>query len=311
MKRVESQTVKAISEMIMNVKGLICVVAIGILLAPVPAWAQSSDEVVYYHTDAIGSVRMTTDATGAVIQRYDFLPFGEPWDPQPNPDVRQFAGKERDTETGLDYFGARYYSSGSGRFTSVDPAVAWRATLVDPQLWNRYVYVRNNPFRFIDPDGRCIWDLCVAEAAVAIGVSQATIAAAAGTTAAAVLIWNNREAIGHSVYEMTRAAGGALRHAVDSAIRASSADPYAYPDNYPVLDRTGKAHTPSRTPLPDYVPGDWSREMLNDAASTLRHSIKTRKDELQRLGEEPAHRKRINDEERLLRQIEKAIKELL
>ena len=132
-------------------------VAIGILLAPAPAWAQSADEVVYYHTDAIGSVRIITDATGAVIDRYDYLPFGERWapPPQPTPDAREFAGKERDAETGLDHFGARYYSSANGRFTSVDPVVPIEDALLDPQRWNRYTYVMNRPLTATDPDGRC------------------------------------------------------------------------------------------------------------------------------------------------------------
>jgi len=61
-----------------------------------------------------------------------------------------FTGKERDQESGLDYFGARYYGSALGRFTSPDEP------LVDQNL---YGYVRNNPLRFTDPDGReCTYD---------------------------------------------------------------------------------------------------------------------------------------------------------
>ena len=56
---------------------LILGVLIGLLPAPVTTRAQTED-VVYYRTDAIGSVRAMTDPTGAVIERYDFLPFGEP-----------------------------------------------------------------------------------------------------------------------------------------------------------------------------------------------------------------------------------------
>jgi len=64
--------------------------------------------------------------------------------------------KERDNETGLDYFLARYYSSMQGRFTSVDPENAG-AFEDEPQSWNGYAYVQNNPLGFIDPDGleRC------------------------------------------------------------------------------------------------------------------------------------------------------------
>jgi RHS repeat-associated protein len=116
--------------------------------------------VIYYHTDAIGSVRMTTDATGAVIARYDYLPFGEIWPTNPpnaNPDVRQFTAKERDVETGLDYFGARYYRPQSGWFTSVDPVLNVEAALTDPQRWNRYAYARNNSIAFVHPDGRDLY----------------------------------------------------------------------------------------------------------------------------------------------------------
>ncbi len=118
----------------------------------VPALASAQDVVVYYHTDAIGSVRAVTDDTGAVIARYDYLPFGEPWDPQPSPDVRQFAGKERDAETGLDYSGARYYRPQSGLFTTGDPGHAG-GDIFNPQSWNAYAYALNNPFRFVDPFG--------------------------------------------------------------------------------------------------------------------------------------------------------------
>jgi RHS repeat-associated protein len=65
---------------------------------------------------------------------------------------QQFTQKERDIETGLDYFEARYYASTQGRFTSVDPENAG-ATLWHPQSWNGYTYSLNNPLRFIDPDG--------------------------------------------------------------------------------------------------------------------------------------------------------------
>jgi|SoiMethySBSTD1v2_1073268.scaffolds.fasta_scaffold20379_4 RHS repeat-associated protein len=119
------------------------------------AFAQAQDTVVYYHTDAIGSVRMITDANGQVISRYEYLPFGEPWLPPVAADIRQFAGKERDAETGLDYFGARYYASGIGRFTTADSWIAsLDAAMMEPQLWNRYAYVSNNPLRKVDPDGR-------------------------------------------------------------------------------------------------------------------------------------------------------------
>lgn len=128
-----------------------------------PAAGQATDEVVYYHADALGSVRMITDATQQVVARYDYLPFGEPWrvEGTATNSVR-FAGKTLDAETDFEYFGARYYASGNARFTTVDPVLDIEQALVDPQRWNRYTYVRNNPFRYVDPDGRAIetlWDV--------------------------------------------------------------------------------------------------------------------------------------------------------
>jgi RHS repeat-associated protein len=60
-------------------------------------------------------------------------------------------GKQRDQETGLDFFGARYMSAAQGRFTSADPLPGWQS---DPQSWNAYAYGRNNPLVYTDPDGQ-------------------------------------------------------------------------------------------------------------------------------------------------------------
>lgn len=65
---------------------------------------------------------------------------------------RKFTGKERDAETGLDYFGARYMSSAQGRFTSPDPLLN-SGHPADPQSWNRYTYALNNPLKITDPTG--------------------------------------------------------------------------------------------------------------------------------------------------------------
>jgi len=126
-------------------------------LAP-PAQAQTPVRVEYYHLDALGSVRMITGEQGQVIREIDYAPFGEevprPTTAQVN--TRLFTGHPRDRETGLDYFGARYYRASVGQFTTVDPAMTLEENLVDPQRWNRYAYARCNPLRWQDPDGRRI-----------------------------------------------------------------------------------------------------------------------------------------------------------
>ena len=101
------------------------------------------------------AVTKQVNGTWQVVARHDFMPFGEEVAPPiPPQDKRLFTGKERDSETGLDYFGARYYRADVGRFTTVDPELRIKDALVDPQKWNRYAYVQNNPLRYVDPDGR-------------------------------------------------------------------------------------------------------------------------------------------------------------
>ncbi len=142
-----------------------------------PAAAQVTIE--YYHLDPMGSVRMVTDASGDVTQRYDYQVFGEEASAGGQP--RKYAGKERDPETGYDYFGGRYYANRLGRFTTVDPLYTIDENLVDPQRWNRYTYVRNNPYEYTDPDGRILetlWD--VANVGIGIGSFAGNVAIGTG-----------------------------------------------------------------------------------------------------------------------------------
>jgi RHS repeat-associated protein len=144
------------------------------LLASSPTHA--GEVVEYYHLDAIGNVRAVTNAAGQVVERHDYLPFGEECttgpcasnSTLPAAQPRKFTGKERDAETGLDYFGARYYGSRIGRFTTVDPVYTWQENFVDPQRWNRYAYARNNPLRYTDPDGKFILPALVVVGAAAV-----------------------------------------------------------------------------------------------------------------------------------------------
>ncbi len=115
--------------------------------------------------DHLGSTRMVVDRSGSLagVRRHDFLPFGEELSAgvgirsaslgYGGDSTRQkFTSKERDSETGLDYFGARYFSSAQGRFTSPD-ALLSSGKQEDPQSWNRYSYVGNRPTIIIDPTG--------------------------------------------------------------------------------------------------------------------------------------------------------------
>jgi RHS repeat-associated protein len=120
--------------------------------------------------DQLGTPRMVFDKTGslATTKRHDYLPFGEELSAGQGArsttlgygaadGVRQkFTSKERDNETGLDYFLARYYSSTQGRFTSSDPILMAEQKLFDPQQWNMYSYARNNPTVLLDPTGKYV-----------------------------------------------------------------------------------------------------------------------------------------------------------
>jgi RHS repeat-associated protein len=130
------------------------------LLAALASPGLGAERIRYVHTDALGSIRALTDEAGNVVERHDYLPFGEEWcgtaacgstaPGQP----RRFTGKERDVETGLDYFGARYLQPGMGRFTATDSRMSMGEATLNPQKWNRYTYALSNPFRYVDPDGR-------------------------------------------------------------------------------------------------------------------------------------------------------------
>lgn len=125
----------------------------------------------YFSTDSLGSTRLITDTGANAVNCHDYLPFGEeitagtagrtscyPQPPPPADGGILFTGKERDAESGLDFFGARYFSGAQGRFTSPDQPLIdqWES---DPQSWNLYGYVRNNPLRYVDHGGQaCVVD---------------------------------------------------------------------------------------------------------------------------------------------------------
>lgn len=118
----------------------------------------SSPATVYFHiTDWLGTRRALTDNTGEIQQTCDSLPFGSGEDCPTLPTEHLYIGKERDIESGLDYFGARYYLSNIGRFMSADWSAQAEpvpyAKLDDPQTLNLFAYVRNNPVGLVDPDG--------------------------------------------------------------------------------------------------------------------------------------------------------------
>lgn len=91
--------------------------------SPHESVGQSTGDWVGYtlHTDHLGSIRLVTGASGQVISRHTYLPFGHEIGPlTKTPTTHKFTGHERDPEINLDYMFARYYSAAMGRFVSVD-----------------------------------------------------------------------------------------------------------------------------------------------------------------------------------------------
>ena len=112
----------------------------------------------YYFADNLGSASVITSSSGIITDESDFYPYGgEIAITNGDPNHYKFTGKERDSESGLDNFGARFYGSNLGRFMSPDwalrPTSVPYAVFGDPQTLNLYTYVENAPLNKVDADG--------------------------------------------------------------------------------------------------------------------------------------------------------------
>jgi RHS repeat-associated protein len=112
--------------------------------------ASATATVNYQHTDALGSPVAVTNEQGQVIERHDYEPYGAMIG-KPQYTGIGYTGHVMDGATGLMYMQQRYYDQSVGRFLSVDPVAADASSGTN---FNRYKYAANNPYRFIDPDGR-------------------------------------------------------------------------------------------------------------------------------------------------------------
>ena len=161
--------------------------------------AKAADIITYYHNDISGTPLLATDAAGNVLWKENYQPYGDKLNKQPASAGNKvgFAGKPYDGNTGLSYMGARYYDPVIGRFMGIDPKGFDEGNL---QSFNRYAYANNNPYKFVDPDGRS-----ALLAVVAVGL----------WLGAEVLIpspdvpWNSGQVFSTSLPDMTSALKGA------------------------------------------------------------------------------------------------------
>ncbi len=108
----------------------------------------SAYELEFYHSDHLGSPVVVTTESADIIWSSDYDVFGEAVNEQGDGDLK-YNQKEKD-DTGLLYYGARYYNADTGRFITADTV---KGEMTDLQSQNLYVYVRNNPMKYIDPTG--------------------------------------------------------------------------------------------------------------------------------------------------------------
>ena len=133
---------------------------------PVELWTpDTAAQVRYYHQDHLGSSSAISDANGELIEETAFYPFGIPRNEHRLEQIEEsytFTQKERDRESGLHYFEARYLAGTLSRFVTADPKYinpdtflgrALTSFLSDPQKINVYAYVGNNPLKYTDPMG--------------------------------------------------------------------------------------------------------------------------------------------------------------
>jgi len=173
----------------------------------------SGESLYYYHPDHLGSASVITDGSGNLREHIEYFAFGETWVQEGASKKTPFmyTGKELDQETGLYYYGARYYDPRTSVWQSVDPILEKYLPSGDPEkdknlpgmggFFNSgnlagYTYTHQNPVRYVDPDGnRTVWESLDAASNVAVATGMGGVmfpepgtTAAGGIVAAAGLI---------------------------------------------------------------------------------------------------------------------------
>jgi RHS repeat-associated protein len=165
-----------------------------------------------------------------------------------NPSIS--SGKERDAESGNDYFGARCYSSAMGRFMSPDWSAQEEpvpyATMDDPQSLNLYSYVRNNPLTRADADGHFDWDSAIVSLSTAAGGVAGTFVGAAVGAGVGTLALPGGGTVGGGIW------GGALGGTAGAVIGNSIGKGIVNALNSSSSNQA-PAPAPAASPAPDFV----------------------------------------------------------
>jgi RHS repeat-associated protein len=118
-----------------------------------PQRLRAAETTTFVHVDALGSPLAATDEQGDLVWREEYLPYGERIQNEgaATNNSRWYTGHPHDDATGLGYAGARWYDPVAGRFLAIDPRPFDEG---NPHTFGRYVYGNNNPYTYVDPDGR-------------------------------------------------------------------------------------------------------------------------------------------------------------
>ena len=116
-----------------------------------------SKNLFFYHPDNLGSTALVTNQSGSIVEEEFYLPYGDIYSGEEDSRFL-YTGKEKDKDTGLYYYGARYYYPSQKQFIQPDPIIA---ELYNPQNLNRYAYVLNNPYKYVDDSGNIPVDVVV------------------------------------------------------------------------------------------------------------------------------------------------------
>ena len=132
------------------------VLAVSLLLLAFSSAAQQYSKVTYVHSDPDGTAFVATNEAGDLEWQIEHYPFGDEYEntqTERNSDIG-FTGKPFDEEIGLSYMGGRWYDPDIGRFTGIDPMPV---QFEDYESFNRYAYAKNNPYKYVDPDGNFVF----------------------------------------------------------------------------------------------------------------------------------------------------------
>jgi RHS repeat-associated protein len=148
--------------------------------------------IFFYHPDHLGSTGYVTDEKALRYEHINYFPFGETWVQESNATWRvpyQFTSKEMDQETGLYYFGARYYDPRTSVWQSADPILGkylpgagksvpnklvGMGGAFNPMSFAMYTYAGQNPVKYVDPDGNSAFEVNLVGIGVTVGTDSVT-----------------------------------------------------------------------------------------------------------------------------------------